>query len=96
MPPFIVHPQYQFREAREGAHVFYDFTLLELSSPVDFTEYPHIRPVCLPGVGNTSEGGIVTVAGWGNTEVEPVTLGDIVKGLDIPSLSDTLQKIDLG
>jgi len=94
VPPFVVHDKFKFSKSRSAGHVWYDFTLLELSSPVDFTQYPHIRPICLPSTSG-SAGDIVTVAGWGNTEVDPLTIGDLVKGRG-HSTSNTLQKIDLG
>ena len=51
----------------------YNVALLELETPVDFDQFPHIRPVCLPDTEDlqldlTERDGVV--AGWGVTEVE--------------------------
>ena len=73
--------------------------LLELETPVDFDQFPHIRPVCLPDTEDlqldlTERDGVV--AGWGVTEVDYVTRdcdytrGDVVQG----SSSDVLKKIE--
>ena len=39
----VDHPDYTSRPVP-----VMDFSLLRLSSPVDFDAYPHIRPICLP------------------------------------------------
>ena len=73
--------------------------LLELETPVDFDQFPHIRPVCLPDTEDlqldlTERDGVV--AGWGVTEVDYVatdcdyTRGEYVTG----SSSDVLKKIE--
>jgi hypothetical protein len=44
----------------------YDFSLLKMKSAIDFSQYPHIRPICLP-VDATKDYNdlIATVSGWG-------------------------------
>ena len=90
----IVHDQYEDKKSQ--GYLVYDFTLLKLSEPVNFELYPHIRPICMPDSRfNDNEGDSVTVAGWGNTQVDPVFLGKgLTKGFDsVPST--TLQKVDV-
>jgi hypothetical protein len=91
VPPFIVHDQYE----EQYRYLIYDFALLRLSERVNFNLYPHIRPICLPDSSfKDNQGDVVTVVGWGNTEVDHRFSGEIIKGFSY-SPSDTLQKIDL-
>ena len=43
------HPSYSSRTTD------YDFSLLLLTSVVNFASYPHIRPACLPAQGSTQD-----------------------------------------
>ena len=46
----------------------YDIALLELETPVCWSEYPHIRPICLPDSEVQEVSGLTgTVTGWGAT-----------------------------
>merc|ERR1719312_1253036 len=68
----IKHPKYR------GLN--YDFALVKLSSPVDFSKHPHIRPICLPE--NESENyddfsAIVT--GWGTTSEGGYTSSELME-----------------
>jgi len=59
----VVHEQYP-----NDGRLVNDIALLELEDPIDFSENPHIRPICLPS--NSREdytGSKATVAGWGRT-----------------------------
>lgn len=49
------HPQYN------GFHVDYDFSLLRLSRALDFSQYDHILPVCLPQSSPTPNGAEVNL-----------------------------------
>ena len=43
-----------------------DFSMLKMSETVDFSKYPHIRPICLPiDKGNNYNNVVATVTGWG-------------------------------
>lgn len=42
-----------------------DIALLKLNRHVDFVNYPHISPVCLPQRGDHFEGSVCHVTGWG-------------------------------
>merc|ERR1719481_1586008 len=45
-----------------------DFSLLKMKRTVDFSKYPHIRPICLPTNPNEDYTGFTaTVTGWGTT-----------------------------
>ena len=54
------HPQYN------GQTVQNDISVLELSEAVSLTEYPNIKPVCLPEAGALFPGEAI-VSGWGTT-----------------------------
>ena len=56
------HPDY------DGPSTNFDFALLKMQNTIDFSVYPHIRPVCLPvNDANTYNNFIATVTGWGTT-----------------------------
>ena len=58
----VEHPQYN------AGTTDYDFSLLRLTTAVDFAAYPHIRPACLPTDPNQDYAGrAATVTGWGTT-----------------------------
>jgi len=58
----IDHPSY------DSSTTDYDYSLLRLSSTIDWSSNSHIRPVCLPAVGTTySAGDAFVVTGWGRT-----------------------------
>ena len=60
-----------------------DFALMKLESPINFADYPNIRPACLPqGDDNDYTGYSAIVSGWGTTS----SGGD---------LSDYLQYVDV-
>uniref|UniRef100_A0A3B3HP20 Peptidase S1 domain-containing protein n=1 Tax=Oryzias latipes TaxID=8090 RepID=A0A3B3HP20_ORYLA len=69
----IVHPN--FNSATQNN----DIALLQLSSPVTFTNY--ITPVCLPSTGSTFYSGVNTwVTGWGTIRISlpaPQTLQEV-------------------
>merc|ERR1719312_1600491 len=58
----INHPDYDSRTTN------YDFSLLKLDQTIDFSEHPHIRPICLPGSDDeTYDNFKAIVTGWGTT-----------------------------
>jgi len=88
----IQHPDY------DPTYTNFDFSLLKLESPVDFSAYPHIRPACLPESDSNDYADLVAITtGWGTTssggslsptlrevEVETMTNQDC-KQTDYPS-----------
>jgi secreted trypsin-like serine protease len=49
----------------------YDFSLLKIKNSIDFSSYPHIRPICLPvNDANDYNDDVATVTGWGATSFE--------------------------
>ena len=82
---------------RKKGHLIYDFALLELTVPVDWATYPHIRPVCLPGEEDMDYNGEMgTVVGWGNDFVYYEMLkNNFVKGVPSQSVSSSLKKLDV-
>lgn len=58
----VEHPHYNTQTINN------DFSLLKMSSKVDFADNPHVRPVCLPrSLTQSYEGYSATVSGWGTT-----------------------------
>lgn len=63
----VVHPNWNER--------IFDFALVKMADPVDFSIHPHIRPICLPTNSlNTYEGYTATVTGWGRTNKRDSTI----------------------
>ncbi|CAG0882493.1 unnamed protein product [Darwinula stevensoni] len=56
----IMHPQYN------DVTVENDVALLKLDTPLNFTDHPHIRPICLSSDANPNPGTKVKIAGWGS------------------------------
>jgi len=58
----VDHPEY------DDETVNFDFTLIKMTEKIDFSTYPHIRPICLPANGeNTYNSYAAIVTGWGTT-----------------------------
>jgi len=79
----IIHPWYN-----NTGYVEYDFGLLQLEDEINFMDYDHIRPVCLPQ--NSSEnyaGWNATLTGWGQ-------IGPHVPGKKGPPIADKLNYIN--
>ena len=58
----VEHPDYNTRTTNN------DFSLLKMSSKVDFADNPHVRPVCLPrSLTQSYSGYSAIVSGWGTT-----------------------------
>jgi len=74
----INHHQYD-----KTVNINYDFSLLKLTSKIDFSSNSHIRPICLPPYQSTKDydNYIATVTGWG-----------AINGTD---KSDTLQEVNV-
>ncbi|KAI7803509.1 trypsin II-P29-like [Triplophysa rosa] len=78
----IKHPSYD--ESTENN----DIALLELSSPVEFTNY--IWPICLAATGSTFGAGTKSwITGWGLLIANSNQLPDILQEVEIPIVSDT-------
>ena len=66
----VEHPQYTGDNDNAGT-TDYDFSLLRLTTAVDFAANPHIRPACLPANPNQDYAGrAATVTGWGATSYQ--------------------------
>ena len=70
------HPQY------DSSTLQNDISVLELTEAVSLTDYPNIKPVCLPEAGALFPGEAV-VSGWGTTSSGG-------------SLSSTLKEVEVG
>ncbi|XP_039620613.1 CUB and peptidase domain-containing protein 2-like [Polypterus senegalus] len=78
---FFVYPGYQ--SADQGK----DVTLVQLSSPVTFTDY--VLPICLPSPSvSFSEGLMCWVTGWGTT-TENGTISRTLQEVEVPIISRT-------
>ncbi|XP_064480504.1 plasma kallikrein-like isoform X1 [Ornithodoros turicata] len=73
----IIHEK--FARFRVGGE--YDYCLVRLSEPVNFTEY--IGPVCLPEPEEDYAGAMCTTSGWGRTANDG-TASDILQKVDLP------------
>ena len=63
----FVHPDYRKIYFHKTTKQF-DIALMRLKTEVNFMQYPHIRPVCLPENNNQDYAGMdVTLTGWGIT-----------------------------
>ena len=67
----------------------YDVALIRLSSPVNFTSQPHVRPICLPQMSDSPSsyaGALATVTGWGTIYSSGPT-SDVLQVRNTPLLS---------
>lgn len=55
----VVHPEFY------AGTLFNDLAILRLDKAVDFTQYPHISPACLPEPGSDFSGQRCWTTGWG-------------------------------
>ncbi|XP_055050405.2 trypsin-3-like [Misgurnus anguillicaudatus] len=68
-----------------------DVALLQLSSPVEFSNY--IQPVCLAGTGSKfGEGTKSWITGWGTVNADTNQMPDILQEVQIPIVSDSVCK----
>ena len=82
------HPDYNH------AMTNYDFSLLKMKKTVDFTKYPHIRPICLPVDANNNYNDFVaTVTGWGTLSSGGSTSNKL-REVDVKVLTNTECKKD--
>jgi hypothetical protein len=92
---FLIHHQFDEKEK------LYDIALVRLSKKVNFANYPHIRPICLPegSFKDYRDEEAVVVAGWGLTNIDYSIgvgrSGNILFSGNDSSPADTLQKLDL-
>jgi len=94
---YTTHSSY--KEQKTLGVIEYDIAVLELEKPVDFDNYKHIRPICLPSdtyVDYSGKRVDATVTGWGATQIYYSSGGNgIVRGIpDTHSASDVLKKLD--
>ncbi|XP_064480503.1 plasma kallikrein-like [Ornithodoros turicata] len=75
----IMHKK--FASIDDGAALEYDYCLVRLSEPVNFTEY--IGPVCLPEPEEDYTHMTCTATGWGRTANDGTT-PDILQKVDLP------------
>ena len=78
----------------------FDIALLVMEDPVDFSKYPHIRPLCLPHTEDLAvdlTDRVSTAVGWGlQTVIYRKTSCGYTTGISQPShLPNKLKKIEL-
>ncbi|XP_073713587.1 trypsin [Misgurnus anguillicaudatus] len=72
-----------------------DIALLQLSSPVEYSNY--IQPVCLAATGSTVGAGTMSwITGWGKLDPNSHQLPDILQEVEIPIVSDSTCKSAYG
>ncbi|XP_064480505.1 plasma kallikrein-like isoform X2 [Ornithodoros turicata] len=79
----VMHEKYVVID--NGAAAEYDYCLVRLSEPVNFTDY--IGPVCLPEPEEDYTNVTCTATGWGLTE-NGGTTADILQKVDLPILTN--------
>jgi len=73
-----------------------DYALMELKEAIDFSEYPHIRPICLPSSSaGDFDNSNATVTGWGTTGSNK-PLSSVLLEVDVKVLSVDECKNDYG
>ncbi|XP_064480510.1 plasma kallikrein-like [Ornithodoros turicata] len=75
----IMHDKFALTD--NELRVEYDYCLVRLSEPVNFTEF--IGPVCLPEPGEDYTGAMCTTSGWGRVTNGGYT-PDILQKVDLP------------
>ena len=86
----VDHPEYDAETTN------FDFTLIKMKQTIDFSAYPHIRPICLPANGeNTYSNFGAIVTGWGTTESGGPG-SNTLQEVDVNVLSNDLCKNDYG
>lgn len=55
----VVHPEFY------AGTLFNDLAVLRLDKAIDFSQYPHISPACLPEPGSDFSGQRCWTTGWG-------------------------------
>ena len=79
----VNHPDYN-----KGTHNNYDFSLVKLTTKIDFAKTPNVRPICLPKDGsNDFSGFIATVSGWGKSDEEG-KLSNVLQEVDVKVIGD--------
>jgi len=79
----VDHPNYDKQTSN------YDFSLMKLAEPIDFSSYPHIRPICLPENDDSDYSNFVsTVTGWGTTSLGGSTSSKLLE-VDVNVLSNS-------
>lgn len=63
-----------------------DIAVLKLATPVNFATNPHIRPICLPNVGQVFNGQRCWVAGFGATSFTSNLYQTVMREVDVPIL----------
>ncbi|XP_065213166.1 uncharacterized protein LOC135840503 isoform X2 [Planococcus citri] len=78
----FVHPEFY------AGTLFNDIAILRLDKAVDFTQYPHISPACLPEPGYDFSGQRCWTTGWGKDAFgEFGKYQNILKEVDVPVIS---------
>ena len=83
----FVHPDYRKIYFHKTTKQF-DIALMRLKTEVDFMQYPHIRPVCLPENNQqTYAGKQATLTGWGFVN-QDMTIPNVLQEIDGPVVSN--------
>ena len=84
------HPDYNHDKTN------YDFSLLKMKKTISFSDYPHIRPICLPvDATNDYYGFVATVTGWG-TLASGGSLSNKLREVDVKVVKNSECKNDYG
>jgi len=88
----VIHPE----KGRFGQTPIYNFALIRLQKPIDFSKYPHIKPACLPSLEGSYAGKSGVTGGYGETVVKRYSSynGGLRKG-ESSTVSDTLKSLKM-
>ena len=65
-----------------------DFVLFKLSQRVPLEANPHIRPICLPRIGEDVKGKATIVAGWGSIDESTSKTADVLLQANLTIMSN--------
>ena len=81
------HPRYT---EYYGSHT-YDFSLLKMKKTIDFSQYKHIRPICLPkNRWEDYTGFKATVTGWGLYTKTVIKLSETLQGAELNVIKNSV------
>ena len=80
----IQHPNY------DAATTNFDFSILELETPIDFINSDYEKPICIPEGNDDYNGKTGIIAGWGYTEEDGEVLPDLLMHASVPIISNEM------
>merc|ERR1711892_1316135 len=82
----LVHPYY--------SGLNYDFAIIKLSSPVEFSD--SVQPICLPNPNESYDDTLAEVTGWGNTNANGFNTPEDLQTVNITTMTNKQCQGDSG